>query len=811
MTIYENTPVKSPVGKKLPDNTGSAIGAARIDPAETYISIAKLLQEHINTGSEPAWQKIRQLIDKIYLTVSAALEALEAESPFLAEVKKQVASGKKLFFKPNVVTLPLIDYQTHGSGIPGANTHWEFQGAVMRWFHDKAGISFHQMAVGEAGMTISTDTAVISKRLGRKLTPEAILEGKYGDDYGGWGFYFTRKYLAGCHTPEHQDDPFSGYRESLEGICLPPGKAGDKLMLYNLNMMDENNSRDVPVADGINYKSITIHKAVIGGDPENRRDITDWPGCVLVNLPLLKIHIMELFTFALKNLGMGIFAMEANSSSKPGEYKWKYSTPDTKVPFGKLKVPHGRWIVQTDEDTLKPLRDNQGELLWRRTGGMEATIADGIQAVKGQNIMMLHVGDAIECTNIFHSGIAGVVVPEGFVFASNDPVALDNCGAHYLFNMVPMIDTGKIQEKYRIKSEVIQKIPSVKLEGKNIETIAGYDSCYSRYHALKHCEERGLGQLNYYISGKDLWQGGNLASINHHLGRVEKDTFSDLVTSTVYRAATKPLMDFQAGMMAYLELNDKLTGADYKQQLLQFHDENGDGVIDYMEGGKNAGAMAGFAYNQILMSSQVDPLEALKLRFLFSMVPARWIRKEWNNEGLETGEQGMVGQAVSQAYRMSQSKEEKPDTLYKGRVWGNGKWPSVQYVLELMKYARVYGPMFPDRINAMMSPYGQAFTYADRKWNGGKYSNRQATGKNEDIIVDYHQAVARGEELLPFTIYVPRGYGSYNNRQIPNVEETDKPELIFSASFPEDETWRDFRLSDYPWLKTAVPDTLVFM
>jgi hypothetical protein len=111
----------------------------------------------------------------------------------------------------------------------------------------------------------------------------------------------------------------------------------------------------------------------------------------------------------------------------------------------------------------------------------------------------------------------------------------------------------------------------------------------------------------------------------------------------------------------------------------------------------------------------------------------------------------------------------------------------------------------------MMSPYGQAFTYADRKWNGGKYSNRHTTEKNEDIIGDYHQAVARGEKLLPFTIYVPHGYGNYSNQQIPNVEETDKPELIFSASFPEDETWRDFRLSDYPWLKTAVPDTLVFM
>jgi hypothetical protein len=50
----------------------------------------------------------------------------------------------------------------------------------MRWFHDKAGITYHQMAVGEAGMTTSTDAAAMSRKLGFKVTPEAILEGKYG-------------------------------------------------------------------------------------------------------------------------------------------------------------------------------------------------------------------------------------------------------------------------------------------------------------------------------------------------------------------------------------------------------------------------------------------------------------------------------------------------------------------------------------------------------------------------------------------------------------------------------------------------------
>jgi hypothetical protein len=793
--------VKSPIGKKPLDNTGSAVGAARMDPAETYIYIAGLLQEYINTGSAPAWQKIRQRIDAIYLTVSAALEALEAASPFLAEIQRQVVAGKKLFFKPNVVVLPLIDWQTHGPGVPGANTHWEFVATVMRWFHDKAGITYHQMAVGEAGMTTPLDSDTISKKLRTKVTPEAILEGKYGREYGGWGFYFTRKYLADCHVPGHTDNPMSGYEESLSGVSLPPGKTGDKLMLYDLNRPDGSLGRDVPVAGGINNQFITIHKAIVGGDPVNPQDRRDWPGCVLVNLPILKIHILELMTCALKNIGMGIYAMEANATREPGKYKWKYTVPPVRVPFGKLGVPHQRWVCRIDEDTLKPVRDDKGEFIWRRTGGMEATMADGIQAVKGQDILMLHVAEAIECTNIYHSGMAGVIVPEGFVLASHDPVALDDLGARYLFNTVPLAETAGIQKKYRIESDVIHKIPSAKLAGKDIVTTERYDSSYSRYHALQHCEERGLGQRQFYVTGQDLWQGGALASLNQHLGRVENGVFIDLVTTTLYHAPMKPLLDFQAGMFAYLEADDKLTGQDHKQQLLRFQDENGDGVIDYLEHGKNAGSSAAFQYAQTLANPQADPQEVLKLSFLFSMAPMRWLHKEWNTDGLETGEQNIVGQAVGWAYTLSKLKAEHPDPFYPGRVWGNGKWPSMEYVIHLSRFSWVYGGMFPVRIDLNLSPYGKAFAYADLKWNGSRYCNPAAKMKNEDIIGNYHQAVASGEKLLPFTVYLPRGFGSYDNRTIPNVEETDNPELIFTAGFSGNETWGDLRLSDYPWLQ----------
>jgi hypothetical protein len=144
-------------------------------------------------------------------------------------------------------------------------------------------------------------------------------------------------------------------------------------------------------------------------------------------------------------------------------------------------------------------------------------------------------------------------------------------------------------------------------------------------------------------------------------------------------------------------------------------------------------------------------------------------------------------------------------------MWGNGKWPSIQYALDLMKYARVYGMMFPGRIDVMMSPYGQAFAYVDVKFNGGKYYNPRALQNREDIIGNYLQAMAKGEKPLPFTIYVPFSYGSYNGKKFPNVKETDNPELIFTADFAGKESWNDIKLSDHPWLKTVESDVLVLM
>jgi len=58
------------------------------------------------------------------------------------------------------------------------------------------------------------------------------------------------------------------------------------------------------VPEGANFKEITLHKVIIGGDPADAEDLHNYPGCVLINVPKHKIHAQDLLTNAIKNLGI---------------------------------------------------------------------------------------------------------------------------------------------------------------------------------------------------------------------------------------------------------------------------------------------------------------------------------------------------------------------------------------------------------------------------------------------------------------------------------------------------------------------------
>lgn len=334
------------------------------------------------------------------------------------------------------------------------------------------------------------------------------------------------------------------------------------------------------------------------------------------------------------------------------------------------------------------------------------------------------------------------------------------------------------------------------LDGNNITSGEGYDSPFERYHALAHCEKRDLGKTPYHVIGTDLRNGHPLASLKQHLGRIEGEDFKEIITGTLYQTPNKPLYDLQKTIFTYLELDDKLTGSINMQKIKEYFDENNDGIIDYMERGQNVTPIA-MALGNSLMNQKLTHQETLKLRFLLAALQIKLSSRDWNLGNHDIEEHTRWEQALSRAFAMSLVEVEQADPIVTGRKWGNGKWPSFQFALQLTFYSMIYGQNFPERFDPFMAPYGLAFNYADYKWNRAEYCTVQGSNFNLDIIGKYHDDIKNGKDLLPFILYVPKSLGHFNGLAIPNVKETEDAGLILTASFKKGEEWNNLHLSEF--------------
>jgi len=796
MATKQRVNVDSPIGRVKLDVMGSPVAAVKVDAVQAYIGVADLLKSVINESSAEAWQKIKNKIDYIYNNLDHVLGRLDQQTGFGHKVKAQVKSGKKLLFKPNLVSPSNIDPLTHGEGLGNtACTEWPFMAALLRWFHDKLDITYHQMALGEAASATSMTAGQYSLAFneGRQITTEAIMEGKSGDFYGGWGFYFVRKYLAEAHPTTHQDNPMNGYEESVSGKYLPPGKAGNRLMVYDLNRTYDvrGKGRTVPTPDGANFKEITLHKVIVGGDPADPDDMKDYPGCVLVNVPRFKIHAIDLITNAVKNLGIGLYPMEASSDGDPKDTRWKYAFPFKLIPGMKTEIPHQVWKPKLDDETGLPIKNEKGKYIVTKTAGMSGTQADVIRATINQGVFMLHVVDAIQAVNISHTGDAmALKVAEGLALASLDPVALDLLCARYMFKTIPMAEARKLQKEHNLTTDFLQRVPVPKPEGQNIVTDTGFDSPLSRYHLFKYCEKRGLGKQKYYVIGWDAVTEAPLASLKGHLGRVKGGEFSELMTAEFYRNPTKLLWDCQRMVLSYFEANDKLTGSNYRQEIMAAFDENGDGVIDYDEMGRKGFWQAMLrlgAYGMHVRGS--EKYGFLRGSFLSGSQGIKYSNPLWNTAGHDFTKEYRAAAAATIAFRMSQVETESPDFLFPTMTWGKGKWPSVQFASYIGMAMSIYGMGFPMRVD-LLSLYGHAFQYADKTLNGASYTGSRGPVSDLEAANRYIEAVSQGARPLSFVLYVPVGFGTMAGRSLPNVEETDDPGKVFTARFDNgQEVW----------------------
>ena len=786
--------VNSPLGRREIDHLGSPIGVVRVDSEKSYSGIGALLQTYIHDSDKKSWKKIKAKIDYTYNALDLAFAPLEKETGFSREIKIRVTRGQKLLFKPNLVNIFCIDPQTHGPDRGStACTEWALVGALMKWFHDKLGISYYQMALGEAAtcMPAAASQYSLMNPEGRSITPEASIEGKVGDFYCGWGFYFARKYLAESLEPYQTDDPMKGYAESVAGVYIPPGLASDKLMVYDLNRIfdDPTKGRELEVPGGINFKSITLHKVVAGGTPGDSRDLQAYPGSVLINVPKFKVHTITLFTNVIKNLGIGLYPMQ---SAKEGGFKWDYGVPQGAIPGMKGRIPHHVWVSDMDVQRGIPKRDQAGKYIVRKTGGINATMSDIIEAVKNQGIFMVHVVDGIETINYDHQGVLpGEKVSEGLVFAGLDPVATDLLCARYMFSNVPLKETMETGLE-NATSRFPQRVPLPIIEGNNIVTRIGYDDPLSRDKSFEGAEKRGLGLRDYYVIGKDTITDRPLVSFQGHLGTVTDGTFSDLITKTLYFDAFKIPWDLQQTAFHYFSAADKLSGSSLKKEFLEAFDENGDEIVTYEEFGKK-GYLDFFLYSggDFVSESGTTPLGFLRGYFMQRTKVLKASTSLWNADGHHIFKEVLQGAACFMAYKMSEMGIESPDPFLPTLIWGKGKWPSFKLAWYVYLGVNLYGLQFPFKMD-FSSLYGYAFRYADLTQNDGQYAGKIRNQPDPEALTKYATGIKSGQIVpLNFTFYVPSGYENVGGIKVPNVEITAHPDKIFTAAFSDGkETWK---------------------
>jgi hypothetical protein len=748
------------------EGVDSLIGAVKVDPESSYLGVPELLELWIKNGNEDAWEEIKQKIDYTYTCLPDALNPVLENGKLRKKILKEIKYGRKLFFKVNLVTPDYLSVWSQ-DGTVGlqtgvvACTDWACIAALMRFFHDDLGIRYYQMALGEAGSWMPVNSKIV------ECTPEALIEGRHGDaKYGGWCMYYVRKYLEENTSPHDLlDNPMNGYEDSLSGNYLTPGEAtvAGKLMVYDLNNAEWfDRGRFVPVPMGDNYNGqIVIHKALVG-DPSDREN---YPGSIPVNVPMMKVHCMSTLTNCIKNFGIGGWPMCAGRDDDPSTHDWLYAYPADDPPGFKGGFPaysdkphksgitkggiyHDKWYVVEADDQAMPIR-----ITSRPNHGLDGTMVDINLAIKKEVPCWLHVVDAVNVINVDHAGFgAGVAIPEGLIFASEDPVATDLLCARYMFKTVP---------KNEAQNKFLRLVPEPNWNGEAEAIISDGSVEEARASApratlFSYGARRGLGRTEYQVIGKDRTTTipTKLVSSMGHFGRRENGDFVDIMTSQLYYHNMGCLWDLQPSVLALATASDSLDPSwGYYNRFMEL-DEDGDGVIDDLGFGKKGmldTMMGVFSIGGNLFGKWEIPHGQF---FMYSR-QLKYAYPTWNTGNVDPLSVHLDSMAFWFAMNMSAGDQGK-DPFFKipfGLIEEVPHWPSLQFARYSLDCAFIYGYMYP---------------------------NAQIMDK-------------------PFTLYVPNlvpyfpgseeNPTSYNPERLMDVMETDDPAKIFTVEFDDGEVW----------------------
>jgi hypothetical protein len=330
-----------------------------------------------------------------------------------------------------------------------------------------------------------------------------------------------------------------------------------------------------------------------------------------------------------------------------------------------------------------------------------------------------------------------------------------------------------------------QRVPVPAVEGSQIVTKIGHDCPIARDVCCHQAEERGLGKREYYVVGADVSEETPLVSVEGHLGRVRDGRFEDLITENLYFDVIKMPWDLQKTTLAYLDSVDQLSGSTLKQDFLSAYDEDGDGIVTYEEYGKRGAIDAVlFHFGLSFSLSAAEEFGFLRGPFLARAKMLKWGDPAWNTERHDLMKEWRLRFTCLSAFLMSQQESEAEDPMSKGMVWGNGKWPSSSLAFASYLGSSLFGKGFPNQVQAD-SLYGMAFQYADLTQNEGHYA------QVPDAVNAYISDVRSGKQKpLDFVFFVPAGFEEAQGKKLPNVEISQQPNKLITASFSKGrEVW----------------------
>jgi hypothetical protein len=267
------------------------------------------------------------------------------------------------------------------------------------------------------------------------------------------------------------------------------------------------------------------------------------------------------------------------------------------------------------------------------------------------------------------------------------------------------------------------------------------------------------------------------------LGSVKDEAFCDLKTSTLYFDIYKLPWDLQKTAFSYMKAMDNLTGSSLKNKFLEAFDEDGNGIVTYDEfGQKGLCATLIWIMGDTLARMSTEKLGYLKGRFSRALT-ARISEPSMNADGHDIFHEMMYGAPIVAALAMSQMDQEMDDPFQPGLKWGKGKWPSFQFAKYFQRGVMIYGRGFPNAVE-YPSLYTAALYYADLTQNGGQYVGEIRNLPDTEGPGKYISDVLSGKvQPLDFTFYVPNGFDALSGSPVPNVEVTQDPAKILTASF----------------------------